>query len=189
MAGAVGRLERMKEVVTWQVVVELLKDHFLKKFENEQKIRDRATFFRSFGSRLFFFWRVRTIAVLNAVGKEPVCKGVLTMSVMAGSRYGRQSKKLCTLLFTSMPGESYTKVTKVFVVSDVFWAPINSLVCWFCAGTLHLILFKSVTIFSHANMIMFICFHIVSGELSLSVASSLLSFSLFAYLYLDLLCS
>ena len=32
--------------------------------------------------------RGRTVAVLNAVGKEPVCKDVLTMSVMAGSRYG-----------------------------------------------------------------------------------------------------
>ena len=33
------------------------------------------------------------IAVLNAVGKEPVRSDVLTMSVMAGSRYGSQSEK------------------------------------------------------------------------------------------------
>ena len=43
MAAAIGRLERMKEVVIWQVVVELLKDNFPKKLENEQKVRDRAT--------------------------------------------------------------------------------------------------------------------------------------------------
>ena len=39
------------------------------------------------------FCRGRTIAVLKAVGKEPVHKDALTMSVMAGSRYGRQSEK------------------------------------------------------------------------------------------------
>ena len=56
--------------------------------------KNRAVvFFRSFGSRLFFFRREQTIAVLNAVGYEPVRKDVLIMSVMAGSRYGRQSEK------------------------------------------------------------------------------------------------
>ena len=42
MVGPVGRLERMKEVVIWQVVAELLKDNFLKKLGNERKVRDRA---------------------------------------------------------------------------------------------------------------------------------------------------
>ena len=57
-------------------------------------MNERAIVFRSFGSKLFFFRRERTIAVLNAVGKEPLHKDALTVSVMAGSRYGiRQSEK------------------------------------------------------------------------------------------------
>ena len=37
-----------------------------------------------------FFWRGQTLAVLKAMGKEPVHEDMLTM---AGSRYGRQSEK------------------------------------------------------------------------------------------------
>ena len=58
-----------------------------------ERLETGQHFFRSFGSRLFFFRKGRTTVVLNAVGKEPVRKDVLTMSVIVGSRYGRQSEK------------------------------------------------------------------------------------------------
>ena len=94
MAGAIGRLERMM-VGIWQVAVELLKDNFLKKLGNERKVRDRAIVFQVIWSRLFFFRTGWTIAVLKAVGKEPVRSDALTMSVMAGSRYGRHFEARC----------------------------------------------------------------------------------------------
>ena len=58
-----------------------------------RRLETGQQFFRSFGSRLFCFRRGQTIAVLNAVGKEPVRKDVLIMSMIAGSRYERQSEK------------------------------------------------------------------------------------------------
>ena len=44
--GAVGRLQRMKEVVISQLVDEVLKDDFLKKLGNERKVTDRAIVFQ-----------------------------------------------------------------------------------------------------------------------------------------------
>ena len=76
-----------------------MKDDFLKKLRNRRTARDRRQlsffvlffclcFSRPFESRLLF--QEKTIAVLQGAGKEPVLKDVLTMSVMAGSSYGRQ---------------------------------------------------------------------------------------------------
>ena len=55
MVGPVGRLERMKEVVIWQVVAELLKDNFLKKLGNERKVRDRAIVFQVIWVKVILF--------------------------------------------------------------------------------------------------------------------------------------
>ena len=76
------------------MVAELLKDSFLKNLGNERSVRDKAIVFQVVWVKVvLFFWRGRTLAILKAVGKEPVHKDALTMSVMAGSRYGRQSEK------------------------------------------------------------------------------------------------
>ena len=48
------------------------------------------------------------------------------------------------LVFTCMPGESYSRQLLSLLLCDVFRAPINSFGCWFCTGTLGLILFKNV---------------------------------------------
>ena len=80
--GAVGRLQRMKEVVISQLVVEVLKDNFLKKLGNERKVSDRAILFRSFGARLFFFRRGRTKATATTTTTTTTTTAAAAMLVL-----------------------------------------------------------------------------------------------------------
>ena len=75
------------------MVVELLKDSFLKKLGNERKVRDKAIVFQVIWVKIVPFQERTNNSCLKCCGKGTVRKDVLTMSVMAGSRYGRQSEK------------------------------------------------------------------------------------------------
>ena len=60
------------------------------------------------------------------------------------------------LVFTHMPGESYRRWLGSLLLCDVFWALLNSLVCWFCRSTMGLIAFQTCantysTPFAHLN--------------------------------------
>ena len=65
-----------------------------------------------------------------------------------------------------------TIATQVFVVAfmcDIFQGLINSLVCWFCTGTLGLVLFETVSVMQ------FVCFHekhICCGTEYISIGST-----------------
>ena len=86
-------MEREEEVVRGKVEIELVEDNLLKELREEREIGDRTVvFFRSFGSRLCFFRRGRTMAVLKLSGTEPVCMEVLMMSVMKGRSWRRPSE-------------------------------------------------------------------------------------------------
>ena len=52
------------------------------------------------------------------------------------------------LVFTGLPGESYRRqlMSLLLCLCEVFQVLINSLVCWFCAGALGLVLFQIETV-------------------------------------------
>ena len=60
------------------------------------------------------------------------------------------------LVFTHLPGESYRRWLGSLLLCDIFWAQLNSLVCWFCRSTLGLVPFQTCantysTPFAHLN--------------------------------------
>ena len=75
MVEAVGILERMKEAVVWQVVVELLKDSFLKKLGNEWKVRDRAIVFQVIWVKVVLFQERTNNSCLKCCGKGTCAQG------------------------------------------------------------------------------------------------------------------
>ena len=75
MVGAVGRLQRMKEVVISQLVVEILKDNFLKKLGNERKVRDRAIVFQVIWVKVVLFQDRTNNSCLKSFGKGTCAPG------------------------------------------------------------------------------------------------------------------
>jgi len=73
--GALGRLQRMKEVVISQLVVEVLKDNFLKKLGNERKVRDRAIVFQVIWVKVVLFWVRMNNSCLKSCGKGTCAQG------------------------------------------------------------------------------------------------------------------
>ena len=60
------------------------------------------------------------------------------------------------LVFTRMPGGSYRGRLRSLFVVFVFWALINSIVCWLCTGALGLVLFHTQR--SHTRVSVCNCF-------------------------------
>ena len=82
---------------------------------------------------------------------ERVSPGIQVNTKYINSTKSTSRTEFMHLVFTGMPGESYCRQLRSFLLClyDIFWALINSLVCWFCMSALGLILLQILTWHSH----------------------------------------
>ena len=93
------------------------------------------------------FWRERRAEADSNRGPSAYQPNALPLG-QTGSLEDVPLVEFIYLVFTCMPGESYwRRLRSLLCLGDVFQVLINSLVCWFCTGTLSLILFHIVTFF------------------------------------------